>query len=295
MEFPLQLLVGGLRLGSIYALVALGYSLIYRSTGLLTFVQGEYFMLGAFVCHTLLVILQLPFVLAFALTIVIMFLIGILTEKAMIGPLLRRGSKTIHIVLATIGLSILLRNGAMLIWGTDVKAFPAQFGETSFRVGLVSILPQDLWIVAVTILLMIALHFFMESTRFGTAMRAAAQDKVAAATLGINVSLTVAVTWGLAAAVAGIAGVLIAPIYGVSAGMGVLVGLKGFAAAVAGGYGSMAGALLGGLFLGFLETLASGYVSSDWKDIISFVVLLGILVFLPRGFLASPVLEESDS
>lgn len=295
MEFFLQLLVGGLRLGSVYALVALGYSLIYRATGLLTFVQGEYFMLGAFVSYTFLVLLGFPFAVSIALSAVLLFLLGVLTEKAVIGPLTRRGSKVIHIVLATIGLSILLRNGAMLLWGTDVKPFPSPFGEAPFQAGLVSILPQDLWILSVTILLMIGLHFFMEYTRFGTAMRAAAQDKGAAATLGVNVSFTVAVTWGLAAAVAGVAGVLIAPVYGVSAGMGVLVGLKGFAAAVAGGYGSMAGAIVGGLFLGLLETLASGYVSSDLKDIIGFIVLLAVLLFMPRGFLSSPVLEEGDA
>jgi branched-chain amino acid transport system permease protein len=141
---------------------------------------------------------------------------------------------------------------------------------------------------------MVLLHLFMEKSRLGMAMRAAAQDKMAAHTMGINVPFTVALTWGFSAALAGIAGVLIAPIYGVSAGMGVLVGLKGFAAAVVGGYGSMYGALIGGIFLGLLETFASGYISSASKDIIIFGVLLAVLLFMPKGFITVAVIEEKD-
>jgi branched-chain amino acid transport system permease protein len=294
-EFILQLLVGGLRLGSIYALVGLGYSLIYRATGLLTFVQGEYFMLGGFIGFTLLQLLGLPLYPAVLLTTLLMLAIGMLTEKALVRPLLARGSKTIHIVLATIGLSIFLRNVAMLVWGTDVKSFPFWFGEAPLRVAGLSVTPQDLTIVIITIGLMVLLHLFMEKTRLGMAMRAAAQDKLAAGTLGINVPFTIGLTWGLAAALAGLAGTMIAPIYGVSATMGILVGLKGFAAAVVGGYGSMYGAFLGGLFLGVLETFSAGYISSASKDIIIFGVLLVVLIFMPRGFLAVPVIEEIES
>lgn len=295
MEFALQLVVGGFRLGSIYALVALGYSLIYRATGLLTFVQGEYFMLGAFIAYSLFQILGLPFYLAILLTVFLMLAIGMLTEKTLVRPLLAKGSKTIHIVLATIGLSIFLRNSAMLVWGTDVKPFPSWFGDAPLQAGRLWVTPQDLTIIVITIGLMVLLHVFMEKTRLGMAMRAAAQDKMAAGTLGINVPYTIALTWGTAAALAGIAGTMIAPIYGVSATMGVLVGLKGFAAAVVGGYGSMYGAFLGGLFLGLVETFSAGYLSSASKDIIIFGVLLVVLLFMPRGLLAVPVIEEDES
>ncbi len=287
----LQLLIGGLLLGSLYALIALGYSLIYSASGLMTFVQGEYFMLGAFISYTLFVLLAWPFLVTFIVTVLLMMLLGMLTERLIIGPLLTRGSRVIHIVLVTIGLSIFLRNFAMLAWGTEVYNFPSVFGDQPFRIGTITLIPQNLWIVFVSVLSMLVLHTFLQRTKLGLAMRAAAQDKTGAATLGINVPFTVALTWGISASLAGAGGMLVAPIYGVSASMGLLVGLKGFAAAVVGGYGSMAGAILGGLFLGLVETFAAGYISSTSKDIVIFGVLLLVLFFLPRGFLRVPILE----
>lgn len=291
MDFLLQLVVGGLTLGAVYGLIALGYSLIYSASGLMTFVQGEYFMLGAFVAYTLHVLLGAPFIVAFVLTLGVMFVFGILTERLIIGPLQRRGSGVIHIVLVTIGLSIFLRNGAMLAWGSEVFHFPSAFGEGPFRLGSLHLVPQDLWIVAATVGAMVLLQLFLHRTGAGRSLRAAAQDATGAAVLGIDVPWSVALTWGLSAAMAGLAGVLIAPIYGVQSSMGLLIGLKGFAAAVVGGYGSIPGAILGGLFLGLVETLAAGYVSSAAKDVIIFAVLLLVLFVLPRGFLRVPVLE----
>lgn len=291
MHFFLELLAGGVVLGSIYALIALGYSLIYSASGLMTFVQGEYFMLGAFVSYTLYVLLGLPFPLVFVLTLLAMFALGVLTEKIVIGPLLSRGSRVIHIVLVTIGLSILLRNAAMLTWGTEIKNFPSIFGDVPFEVGGIHVVPQNLWLVVVSLVAMCLLHFFLHRTPLGTALRAAAQDKVGAAAVGVNAPLAVGLTWGISASLAGVAGMLIAPISGVHAAMGLLVGLKGFAAAVVGGYGSMAGAVLGGFFLGIVETAAAGYLSSASKDIIIFVVLILVLFFLPRGFVRAPVLD----
>ena len=291
MQFFLQLLVGGLMLGSIYALIALGYSLIYSASGLMTFVQGEYFMLGAFVAYTLFVLLGLPFPVVFILTLLLMFALGMLTERLIIGPLLKRGSRVIHIVLVTIGLSIFLRNLAMLTWGTEIKRFPTVFGDAPFEVGGIHLVPQNLWVVVVSLVAMCLLHFFLHRTTLGMALRAAAQDKVGAAAVGVNVPLTVGLTWGISAALAGVGGMLIAPIYGVQAAMGLLVGLKGFAAAVVGGYGSMGGAVLGGFFLGVIETAAAGYISSASKDVIIFAVLILVLFFLPRGFVRVPVLD----
>lgn len=284
-------MVGGVTLGAIYGLVALGYSLIYSASGLMTFVQGEYFMLGAFVAYTLHVLLGAPFLAALPLTLAVMFVLGVLTERLVIGPLQRRGSGVIHIVLVTIGLSILLRNAAMLVWGSEVFSFPSLFGDAPFRLGGLHLVPQNLWIVAVALVSMVLLHLFLHRTRVGSSLRAAAQDGVGASALGIDVPWTVALTWGLSSALAGMAGLLIAPIYGVQYSMGLLIGLKGFAAAVVGGYGSIAGAILGGLFLGLVETLAAGYVSSASKDVIIFALLLLVLFVLPRGFLRGPVLE----
>ncbi|MBB4112792.1 branched-chain amino acid transport system permease protein [Rhizobium sp. BK226] len=292
MQFLIQLIIGGLMVGAIYALIGMGFSLIYRSSGLLTFAQGEYFMLGAFVGYTFFVILDLPYPIALAGVIVVMTGVGFLSERLLIGPLLRRGSSPIHIVLATIGLAIFLQNAAMMIWGSEGFHMPSVMGEMPVNVGGVYILPQNVAIVAIMLGLMVALHFFMNKSKLGTALRAAAQDKLAAGTLGINVPLAVGLTWGIAVGLAGIAGMLIAPIYGVNAHMGLLVGLKGFAAAVVGGYGSIYGAVLGGLLVGLVETLSSGYIDSSMKDVIVFAFLLLVLFLKPTGLVPNIMLED---
>ncbi|URK89448.1 branched-chain amino acid ABC transporter permease (plasmid) [Rhizobium sp. RCAM05350] len=292
MQFLIQLIIGGLMVGAIYALIGMGFSLIYRSSGLLTFAQGEYFMLGAFVGYTFFAILDLPYPIALAGVIVVMTGVGFLSERLLIGPLLRRGSSPIHIVLATIGLAIFLQNAAMMIWGSEGFHMPSVMGEMPVNIGGVYILPQNVAIVAIMLGLMVALHFFMNKSKLGTALRAAAQDKLAAGTLGINVPLAVGLTWGIAVGLAGIAGMLIAPIYGVNAHMGLLVGLKGFAAAVVGGYGSIYGAVLGGLLVGLVETLSSGYIDSSMKDVIVFAFLLLVLFLKPTGLVPNVMLED---
>lgn len=281
----LQLLVGGVAVGCIYALIGLGYSLIYSASGLMSFVQGEIFMLGAYVAFTIYVGLGIPFLLAVIIAIGIMFAVGMLLERSMISPLLRRGSQQIHIVLATIGLSIFLKNFAMIIWGTDVKNFPSAFSEAPLSLGAVSITPQQIAIVAVTLACMVLLHLFMSKTRMGTSLRAAAQDPMAAGVVGINVPVTVGMAWALAAALSAVAGILLAPIYGVYPKMGAILSTKGFAAAVLGGYGNMYGAIIGGLIFGVVETMAAGYLSSSFKDIVSFGVLILVLFVMPHGIL----------
>ncbi|WP_283674754.1 branched-chain amino acid ABC transporter permease [Butyricicoccus sp. Marseille-Q5471] len=281
----LQLLIGGIAVGCIYALIGLGYSLIYSASGLMSFVQGEIFMLGAYVAFTIYVGLGVPFLLAVLIAIGIMFAVGMLLERSMISPLLRRGSQQIHIVLATIGLSIFLKNLAMIVWGSDVKNFPSSFGESPIKMGGVSISPQQIAIMVVTLACMVLLHFFMSRTKLGTSLRAAAQDPMAAGVVGINVPLTVGMAWALAAVLSAIAGILLAPIYGVYPKMGAILSTKGFAAAVLGGYGNMYGAIIGGLIFGVVETMAAGYLSSSFKDIISFGVLIFVLFVMPHGIL----------
>ncbi|MBC5726744.1 branched-chain amino acid ABC transporter permease [Agathobaculum sp. NSJ-28] len=281
----LQLLVGGIAVGCIYALIGLGYSLIYSASGLMSFVQGEIFMLGAYVAFTIYVGCKIPFIFAVFIAIAIMFVFGMLMERSMISPLLKRGAGQIHIVIATIGLSIFLKNFAMIVWGTDVKNFPSVFGEFPYQIGVVSISPQQLVIMLVTIVCMILLHLFMNKTRMGTSLRAAAQDPMAAGVVGINVPFTVGMAWALAAVLSAIAGILLAPIYGVYPKMGAILSTKGFAAAVLGGYGNMYGAIIGGLIVGVVETMAAGYLSSSFKDIISFGVLIVVLFVMPHGIL----------
>ena len=281
----LQLLVGGISVGCIYALIGLGYSLIYSASGLMSFVQGEIFMLGAYVAFTIYVGLGIPFLLAVLIAIGFMFAFGMLLERSMISPLLRRGSQQIHIVLATIGLSIFLKNFAMILWGSDVKNFPSSFGENPIKMGPISISPQQIAIVVVTLACMVLLHLFMSRTKLGTSLRAAAQDPMAAGVVGINVPLTVGMAWALAAALSAVAGILLAPIFGVYPKMGAILSTKGFAAAVLGGYGNMYGAIIGGLMFGVVETMAAGYLSSSFKDIISFGVLIVVLFVMPHGIL----------
>jgi len=280
-----QLLAGGIAVGCIYALIGLGYSLIYSASALMSFVQGEIFMLGAYVAYTIYVRFQVPFVLAVLLAIGIMFVFGILLQRGMISPLLKRGAQQIHIVLATIGLSIFLKNFAMIIWGSDVKNFPSALGEDPVHIMGISISPQQIAIVIVTIACMIGLHLFMSRTKMGTSLRAAAQDPMAAGVMGINVPLTVGIAWALAAALSAVAGILLAPIYGVYPKMGAILSTKGFAAAVLGGYGNMYGAIIGGLIFGVVETMAAGYIASSFKDIISFGVLILVLFVMPHGIL----------
>lgn len=280
-----QLLVGGIAVGCIYALIGLGYSLIYSASALMSFVQGEIFMLGAYVAYTIYVSLHIPFVLAVLLAIGIMFLFGIVLQRGMISPLLKRGAQQIHIVLATIGLSIFLKNFAMIVWGSDVKNFPSALGENPISIANSSISPQQIAIVLVTIACMVGLHLFMSRTKLGTSLRAAAQDPMAAGVVGINVPLTVGIAWALAAALSAVAGILLAPIYGVYPKMGAILSTKGFAAAVLGGYGNMYGAIIGGLIFGVVETMAAGYISSSFKDIISFGVLILVLFVMPHGIL----------
>lgn len=280
-----QLLVGGIAVGCIYALIGLGYSLIYSASALMSFVQGEIFMLGAYVAYTIYVSMKAPFLLAVLLAIAIMFLFGIVLQRGMISPLLKRGAQQIHIVLATIGLSIFLKNLAMIIWDSDVKNFPSALGEEPIHLGSISLSPQQIAIIIITFICMIALHLFMSRTKLGTSLRAAAQDSMAAGVMGINVPLTVGIAWALAAALSAVAGILLAPIYGVYPKMGAILSTKGFAAAVLGGYGNMYGAIIGGLIFGVVETMAAGYISSSFKDIISFGVLILVLFVMPHGIL----------
>ncbi|HYF83832.1 MAG TPA: branched-chain amino acid ABC transporter permease [Clostridia bacterium] len=287
----IQLIIGSLMIGSVYGLLALGYSLIYKASGQMTFVQGELLMLGAFLGLTFYGIMGLPFLVALLLTVVIMFIFGMLIEKFLIRILLKRGATGIYIVLATIGLSILLQNAAMLIWGSRVFQFPSIFGKSLINIGGINIVPESLLALGVSLLCMVALHIFMSKTKFGTSMRAAAQDPMAASSLGINVPFTTAVTWGLSSALAGIAGIMIGPMYGVSITMGSMVGLKGFAGSVIGGYGDMYGAIVGSTLLGFIETFVAGYISSVFKDFISFFVLIVIMIFMPTGLFKSKVYD----
>jgi len=278
-----QVLVSGLVIGCIYGLIALGYSLIYRASGLMNFCQGDILTIGAFTGYTFYVLLKLPFFAAFILTIIVMVALGMLLERGVIRRLLGKNVGGIYIVLATIAVSYMLQNGAMLGWGTRIFYFPPIFDVMSVRIFDINIQSEAAFCIVVSVVLMIALHIFVKYTAYGTAMRASAMDAKAARACGVDPSMTTAVTWGISAAIAGLGGMLIGPVYGVFITLGAAIGRKGFAGAVIGGFGNMYGALLGGALLGIVETVTSAYISSVYRDVVSYGLLLVFLFVKPTG------------
>ncbi|MFZ5827671.1 MAG: branched-chain amino acid ABC transporter permease [Bacillota bacterium] len=281
-----QLFMNGLPIGSVYALVALGYSLIYAAFGLLNFSQGDVLMVGAFLGLTLFVSLKLPFPIALLLAMLGAALIGLAMERFLLRPMARRRARDINLLLATIALAIILRNGSLLIWGAESQFFPSVFGEEVISVGGLRVVPQNIWIFVTALGLVAALQLFLYKTKPGMAMRAVALDQGAARLMGVQVNRYIALSFALSCALGAAAGVLVAPIFFVSASMGAMIGLKGFVAAVTGGLGNLGGAVVGGLLLGILESMSSGLVSSGYRDAIAFLVLILLLWFKPAGLLS---------
>lgn len=279
-----QLLLSGLVIGGIYALIALGYSLIYKASGLMSFAQGDLLTLGAFLGLTFYKILNLPFAVSLMLTVVIAFFLGKIIERVIIRTLLSKNLQGIYIVLATIAVSYIIQNGAMLTWGSYTQYFPSLFDNFPKTVIFGrTIQPEYIFCIAAAAVSMLVLTIFINSTKLGTAMRATAMDPMAASACGINVSSSRGISWGIAAGFAALAGMLMGPIYGVYVTLGATIGRKGFASAVIGGYGSMFGAVVGALLLGLLETFVTGYVSSTYKDMIAYLLLLLFLFVKPTG------------
>lgn len=290
----ITLLVAGLCLGAIYGLIALGYSLIYKASGLMNMAMGDLLTLGAFMGVTFARILGLPYLLSLILAMAIMFFVGLGIERGIIRVILRKTNhNATFVILATIGISYVLRNGEQFIWGTAQYNFPKIVeGVSGVTVAGKTIMIENLVCIGATAVCMIALHFFMNKTRFGTAMRAAALDPLAAKSCGINVSLTTGITWALASGIAALGGVLLGPMYGVYTTLGAGLGRKGFASAVSGGYGNMYGAIVGGLLIGILETLVAGYISSKYKDMFTYGMLLIFLFAKPTGIFNEKALQE---
>ncbi len=277
------LLISGLVLGSIYGLIALGYSMIFKSSGLLSFVQGDILTLGAFLGLTFYSYLKLPFVLSLFLTVICAMALGFALEKGVIRPLLNKNVMTVYIVLATIAVSYIIQNGSMVAWGSITLNFPAIFSKSTIKIGKISVQPEVLMCIAVGLLCMILLHLYMTKTKLGTSMRAASMDAMAAESCGIDVSLSTGLSWGISAGLAAIAGILIGPIYGVYTTLGATIGRKGFSSAIIGGYGNMYGAIVGGLLLGLLETFSASLISSTYKNLIAYCLLLLFLLLKPTG------------
>lgn len=285
----LSVLIGGLVLGCTYGILGLGYSLIYQASGYMNFTQPNLLMFGAFIGLTLFGSAGLPYVMALFLAMIVMAAFGIVMERGVIHVMIHKNSKNIYIVLATIALATIIENAAMLIWDTRQHVFPNVFHAGPLKIGSASVSYESLLAIALSVVAMLAVHFFLNRTKFGTGMRAAAQSKLAARAMGINVGLTVSVTYGIAAALACLGGILVAPALTVSMNLGSQLGTKGFAAAVVGGYGHIYGAIVGGILLGLLETFVAYYISSAFKDFIVYAVMMVMIVLKPTGLFNAKV------
>ncbi len=278
----LQLVVSGVAIGCVYALIALGFVLIYKATETVNFAQGDLMMVGGFIALTATSVMGLPFWAAFIVTIAAMMVLGMLTERIVLRPLL--GQPAFTVVMLTIGIGYLARGLVTMIpeWGTETHTLPVPWKDDVIRAGGLVISMDHVAIIIATALLVGVLFLFFRFTRLGIAMQATSQNQLAAFYMGIPVRRINMLIWGISAAVSGLAGLLLAPITFVHANMG-FVGLKAFPAAVVGGFGSIPGALVGGLIIGIVESLAGFYLPEGFKDIAAYVVVLVMLAVKPNG------------
>ncbi|WP_279231016.1 branched-chain amino acid ABC transporter permease [Clostridium sp. KNHs216] len=288
-----SVLIGGLVLGCTYAMLSLGFSLIYQASGYMNFTQANLLMFGAFLAFQFYSQWKFPFAVALILSVMIMFGIGWLMERCIFRVLVAKHAKNIYVVLSTIALSIITQNAAMLIWDARVHYFPKIFQNSSpIRIGKISIAKESVLCIGVAICAMLALHFFLNKTKFGTSMRAAAQNKTAASCMGINVNRTIGITYGIAAALACLGGVLVSPTLSVSYGLGDQLGNKAFCGAVIGGYGNIYGAVVGALIIGLMETFVSAYISSTYKEFVVYGVLILVMILKPSGIFNAKVYDQ---
>ena len=292
----LQQLVNGITLGGVYALIAVGYTMVYGVIQLINFAHGEIYMLGAFLAYTLVAVLGMPFFPAFILTLLICALLGVILDFVAYRPL--RKAPRLAALITAIGMSIFLQNMALLIWGSQIKSYPrdmlpAFFSDAAITFADVSLSWLQLFILAITLLSMIILHLTIHKTRIGMAMRAISQDKTASALMGIGVNRVISFTFAIGSAMGGMAGILVGLYYNaIFPTMGYVAGIKAFAAAVLGGIGSVPGAMLGGGVLGIAEVMGAGYISSEYRDGISYAVMIAVILFKPSGLIGKQNAEK---
>ena len=287
----LQQMINGLSLGSIYALVALGYTMVYGIIKLINFAHGDIYMLGAYIGFIVTTKLGLGFVPALLISMIGCAIIGMTIERIAYKPL--RHATRITALITAIGVSYFLEAGTQRVMGAGVQTFPNVFANETIMLGNVRISTQQIVIFVVTIVLMVALQFLVNKTKIGRAMRAVSVDADAARLMGVNVDATISFTFAIGSALAGAAGVLVGVYYNsINPLMGMLPGIKAFIAAVFGGIGIIPGAMLGGFFIGIVETMVAGYGSSLWKDAVVYIILILILIIKPAGLLGKNTKEK---
>lgn len=284
-----QLLVGVLALGAIYSLIALGFNLIFATSRLMNFAQGDLAMLGAMVGVTLAGQMKLPFPLVAVAAAAGVGALFLLFEIGVLRSLVRRKATLTSMVMATLALSLFLQGAAEILWGRLEQPVPSPVHSAPFHLGGVVIVPHYLVVIGVTILAFGVMYYFFRRTLLGKALLATGYEPEAARLVGINPIFMVGLTFFLGGGFAALAGLVVSPITFAAPWMGLTLAVKGFAAAMIGGLGSVAGALIGGLIVGLLETFGAGYVSSAYADVFIFLSLILVLFFLPSGLLGSPL------
>ena len=291
MDLFAQLLFSGLGIGAVYALVALGFVLIFRATSVVNFAQGEFSMVAAYLMVVFAIDLGLPYWVAFLISIAGMALLGAVFNLLVYYPLRNRGF--LPVLISTIGASIFLSNTVLALYGPQPQVLPGWLDTQGFQLGPVYLDSQYLVILGVTLALVGFQYWLFEHTQLGKKLQATSQDKEMAALLGIPVALMIMITFVYSAVLGGIAGILVAPVLFVSIQMGSTIALKAFAATIIGGFGDVAGSIVGGFAIGIVETLGAAYISVPYKDAFAFVVLIGFLALRPQGIFGERVAEKA--
>ncbi|NMN73155.1 branched-chain amino acid ABC transporter permease [Rhizobium sp. 57MFTsu3.2] len=285
----MQFLLSGVTVGAVYALVALGFTIIYNASDVVNFAQGEFVMLGGMIT-VFSYQAGIPLPLAAILAILVTAAIGVALNKLAIEP--ARGAPVVSLIIITIGASIFIRGLTQIVFDKQLHRFPAFSGDTPIAIGGATILPQSLWVVAGALAVFISLWLFFTKTLTGRAVLATANNRIAAQLVGINTRYIMTLSFALSAAIGALAGVLVTPITLTSYDVGISLALKGFAAAMLGGMGNPKGALVGGLLLGVLEAMTAGYISSQYKDAAAFIVILAVLFAMPQGIFGRKVTDR---
>ena len=276
----LQFLLSGITVGAVYALVALGFTIIYNASDVVNFAQGEFVMLGGMIT-VFTYASGLPLPLAALIAIIVTAAIGVALYKLAIEP--ARGAPVVSLIIITIGASIFIRGVTQLVFDKQIHRFPAFSGDQPILIGGATILPQSLWVIVGALAIFFCLWLFFTRTLIGRAVLATANNRIAAQLVGINTNYVMTLSFAMSAAIGALAGVLVTPITLTSYDVGLALALKGFAAAMLGGMGNPKGALVGGLLLGVLEAMTAGYISSQYKDAAAFVVIIAVLFAMPQG------------
>jgi branched-chain amino acid transport system permease protein len=279
----IQQILNGLTNGSLYALMAVGVTMVYKSLGMLNFAHGDIMMVGTFVCLTFITSLGLPMWLSVILALAFAALLGFGLERVILRKV--KFSSFVNLLIATVGVSYVLRNTGMVIWGTNPQLFPSMFPEGFFTMGAFRITKQAVGVICISLAIIIGLHLFFTKVKVGKCMQLASSDPEGAQMMGINVNRMRFLTFGISAVLATIAGIMIAPMTYARVDMSATIGMKAFAAAILGGIGNLWGSLLGGIILGIVEAVGSAYISTAYRDAFSFIVLFIVLFVKPTGLL----------